>query len=203
MAIDNGAPSGRREKSGLSVLIAEGRCVVGTLVLLARNEIALPVDNVGREVGFADGSRSEVYRETAMRKRQYPGLVLLVVRFRLRFIGTSRLAHWLFRLESLLNTLLFAAHRGFQTKLWLTDRKTWFYRGIYEWEGEEAAVEYAETLRVVLRPWVQRGSFAYRIIRDLSRVEYLDGAEMEKPPGRDAAWAAAVGHAAASADEPR
>jgi hypothetical protein len=176
---------------------------VSTVLLLAHNEIALPDDNVGRVVGFGDGTRSQVYRETAMRKRRREGLVLLVVRFRLRFIGSSRLAHWLFRLESIMNTVLFAAHRGFQTKLWLTDRRTWFYRGIYEWEGEEAAVEYAETLRVVLRPWVQRGSFAYRLIRDRSRVEYLEGAEMEKRQEPDDAWWAAVGRAEATADESR
>jgi hypothetical protein len=203
MAIDHEPASGRRLKSRLSVLITEMRCVVSTLLLLAQNGIASPVDNVGRYVVFADGTRSEVYRETAMRKRRREGLVLLVVRFRLRFIGSSRLAHWLFRLESIMNTVLFAAQRGFQTKLWLTDRRTWFYRGIYEWVGEEAAIEYAETLRVVLRPWVQRGSFAYRVIRDRSRVEYLDGAEMEKPPEPDDAWSAAVGHAVAIADEPR
>jgi hypothetical protein len=194
--------SGRPAKSWLAVLIAEGRCVASTLVLLAKNEITLPVDNVGRKVVFADGSRSEVYRETAMRKRRYEGLVILVVRFRLRFIGSSRLAHWLFRLESLLNTVLFAAHRGFQTKLWMTDRQTWFYRGIYEWVGEEAAIEYAETLKVVLRPWVQHGSFAYRVIRGRSRVEYLEGAELRERPGPDIAWSAAVGHTAI-ADEPR
>jgi hypothetical protein len=203
MAIDNEPPSGRGAKSRLSVLIAEVRCVWSTLALLAKKEIALPVDNVGRKVIFADGTRSDVYRETAMRKRRRDGLVLLVVRFRLRFIGSSRLAHWLFRLESLLNTVLFAAHRGFQTKLWMTDRQTWFYRGIYEWEGEEAAVEYAETLRVVLRPWVLPGSFAYRVIRDRSRAEYLEGAIRDIPPGPEEAWAVAVGYAAVIADDPR
>ena len=90
--------------------------------------------------------------------------------------------HWLFRLESLLNTVLFAAHRGFQTKLWLTDRDTGYYRGIYEWEGADAAVEYAETLRVVLKPWVQDGSFAYRVIEGQSRDDYLDGAMIATAP---------------------
>jgi len=124
---------GGAAKSRTSVLIAETRCVARTLLLLARNEIGLPKENRARRIVFADRSRSDVYRETAMRRRTHQGLVLIVVRFRLRLIGSSRLAHWLFRLESLFNTLLFAAHRGFQTKLWLTDRDTGYYRGIYEW----------------------------------------------------------------------
>ena len=175
-------------KSWLSVLRVEMRCVLNTLAMLARNEVTLPEPNVGRFVAFADDSRSEVYRETTMRRRRYEGLVLIAVRFRLRLIGTSRIMHWLFRLESLLNTVLFAAHRGFQTKLWLTDRDTGYYRGIYEWEGADAAVEYAETLRVVLKPWVQDGSFAYRVIEGQSRDNYLDGAMIAQPLPTENGW---------------
>jgi hypothetical protein len=175
-------------KRRLSVLFAEVRCVLKTLAMLAGNEITLPEPNVGRVVRFADGSRSEVYRETAMRLRRHEGLVLIAVRFRLRLIGSSRIMHWLFRIESLLNTVLFAAHRGFQTKLWLTDHDTGYYRGIYEWEGAEAAVEYAETLRVVLKPWVQEGSFAYRVIEDQSRDRYLNGSMSAQSPGPEDGW---------------
>jgi len=165
----------KERRKTFDVLIAELRCVVGTLVLLLRRALALPRRRVGSVVPFADDTRSRVYRETVMRRRVYDDLVLITVRFRLRFIGRSRLGHWLFRRESILNTLLFAAHAGFQTKLWLTDAETGFYRGIYEWKGRDAAEEYAEMLRVVLRPWVVTGSFAYRIIEGWSRDAYLEG----------------------------
>ena len=162
-------------KSWYSVVRIEARCVFSTLLMLARHEIAMPRGNVGRTMRFADGTASEVYRETAMRQRQPDEFVLLAVRFRLRFIGDSRLMHFLFRVESLLNTVLFAAHPGFQTKLWLTDRITGYYRGIYEWRERPAAIDYLETLRVVLAPWVESGSFAYEVIEDISRHDYLDG----------------------------
>jgi len=171
-----------------SVVLAEMRCVSSTLVLLARHEIVLPKGNVGLTVKFADGTRSTIYRETAMRRRRFDDLVLLAVRFRLRFIGVSGLAHFLFRVESLLNTLLFAAHRGFQTKLWLTDRLTGYYRGIYEWKGPAPAMDYLETLRVVLAPWVQSGSFAYEVIEDVSRDEYLEGLLPVDKGGWSGAW---------------
>ena len=161
-------------KGAFSVLLIETSCVLRTLWLLIRNRIAQPRANVRRPIVFADGTRSVVYRETAMRARHLDNLVLIVVRFRLRIIGSSRVAHWLFRVESLLNTLLFAAHPGFETKLWLTDRQTGYYRGIYEWRGHREADEYAETLRVVLRPWVERGSFAYQVIEGVSRADYLN-----------------------------
>jgi hypothetical protein len=175
-------------KPWYTVVLAETRCVSSTLLMLARHEVELPKGNVGRAVWFADGRGSEVYRETAMRPRQHDDLVLLAVRFRLRFIGVSRLAHYVFRVESLLNTLLFAAHRGFQTKLWLTDRLTGNYRGISEWKGRAAAIDYLETLRVVLSTWVQRGSFAYEVIENVSRDEYLHGLLPDDEGRSSGAW---------------
>jgi hypothetical protein len=143
---------------------------------------------VGRSIVFADGTRSVVYRETTMRARHHDNLVLIVVRFRLHLIGASRVAHWLFRVESLLNTLLFAAHPGFETKLWLTDRQTGYYRGVYEWRGHPEAVEYAETLRVVLRPWVERGSFDYQVVEGVSRADYLNGVSTEPAHRSGEGW---------------
>jgi len=168
-----------------SVLLAETRCVSRTLVMLARNEVTMPTGNLGRTIRFADGTASQIYRETATGPTRADDLVLLAVRFRLRFIGMSRFWHFAFRVESLLNTVLFAAHRGFHTKLWLTDRETGFYRGIYEWRGRDAAFEYLETLRVVLTPWAQTGSFAYEVVEGVSREDYVDGCV---PAGWNATW---------------
>jgi len=166
---------GRTRKSVLSVLAIEIRCAISTLGLIARGKLAQPKDLVDSHIEFADGSISRIYRETTMRDLETTPQVILGVRLRLRFIGSSRLGHALFRFESLFNTLLFAAHRGFHSKLWLTDPATDYYRGIYEWEDEESAIEYAETLRIVLAPWVETGSFAYRIMSGLSRPDFLEG----------------------------
>ena len=162
-------------KSVLSVLAIEIRCVASTLGLIFRHKLAQPTDLVDAHVVFGDGSVSRIYRETSMRDLETTPQVVMAVRFRLKFIGSSRLGHALFRFESLFNTLLFAAHRGFHSKLWLTDRTTDFYRGIYEWEDEESAIDYVETLRIVLAPWVQPGSFAYRIVNGVTRPDFLEG----------------------------
>jgi len=162
-------------KSALTVLAIEIRCAISTLGLIARCKLAQPTDLVGSHIEFADGSVSRIYRETSMRDLPTRPQVMLAVRFRLRFIGSSRLLHALFRVESLFNTLLFAAHRGFLSKLWLTDPAMDCYRGIYEWENNESALEYAETLQIVLTPWVERGSFAYRIMNGVSRPDFLEG----------------------------
>jgi hypothetical protein len=159
----------------MTVFRVEFKCALRTLSLLLRDQIRMPNDLVGRELVFADGTRSAIFRETERRGVRTRQRVMLVVRFRLRLIGSSRAAHALFRFESVFNTLLFAAHRGFHTKLWLTDRTTDYYRGIYEWQDAESAVAYAEALRVVLSPWAQTGSFAFRVIDGVPRSEFLDG----------------------------
>jgi hypothetical protein len=173
----------------MTVVRAEFRCVLTTLSLLVRGQISMPREMVGREIVFADGTRSEIYRETAIRDVGTSPRVMLAVRFRLRLIGSSRVGHALFRFESLFNTLLFAAHRGFHTKLWLTDRETNYYRGIYEWRDAESAAAYAEVLRVVLSPWVQKGSFAYRVIDRTQRREFLEGQVVPESSGpREDLW---------------
>ena len=177
-----------KAKSRSSVLAAELRCILGTLGLILSRVLAMPRHNVGAVVRFGDGSHSRIYRETAMRQPAGDDLVLIAVTFRLRLLGRSRFAHWLFRRESLLNTFLFAAHTGFHSKLWLTDLETGFYRGIYEWQGRDAAQEYAETLRVVLHPWVLNGSFDYRIIEGASRAEYLEGSPGSEAVRGDDGW---------------
>jgi hypothetical protein len=159
----------------MTVVGAEFRCALSTLFLLVRGQIRMPRQMVSREILFADGTRSAIYRETAIRDVGTSPQVMLTVRFRLRLIGSSTVGHALFRFESLFNTLLFAAHRGFHTKLWLTDRATDYYRGIYEWQDAESAAAYAEILRVVLFPWVQTGSFAYRVTDGMQRPEFLEG----------------------------
>jgi hypothetical protein len=182
-----GSSQNHVRKSVLSVLAIETRCAISTLGLVIRRRLGQPNDLVDSHIGFADGSVSRIYRETSMRGISTTPHVMLAVRFRLRCIGSSRLGHALFRFESLFNTLLFAAHLGFHSKLWLTDRTTGYYRGIYEWEDSESALDYAETLRIVLAPWVQRGSFAYRIMIGVSRPDFLEG-RFPYPVQEDDRW---------------
>jgi hypothetical protein len=179
---------GAVEQPRSRVLATEIRCVLATLVMLARGQIRMLTAEVGRRVRFSDGTTSVIYRETAMRRRMSDRPVIIVVGFRLRLIGISPFWHALFRFESLFNTLLFAAHPGFQTKLWMTDRDTGIYRGLYEWNGMEAAVAYVETLRTVLRPWVETGSFAYRIVPFSDRDRFLDGGYPSSDGDRDGWW---------------
>jgi hypothetical protein len=79
----------------------------------------------------------------------------------------------LFRIESLANTLLFAGFPGFRSKLWLTDEQTGIYRGVYQWDDADLAVDYATTLCALLRLVCVPGSIRFHAEPGIVRDAYL------------------------------
>lgn len=159
--------------------------------LLVRGRLRQPARHVGRQLRFADGSSSRVYRETVYRGPPTRQPALLVVQFQLRLIGRSRVLHALFRAESIANTPLFAGFPGFRTKLWASDRHTGVYRGVYEWDGVQPAVSYATTLTALLRLGSVPGSVKFHVEPGVRRDDFLrdpDLAGPTPPAGPDRWW---------------
>ncbi len=146
---------------------AGARCVVTSAAMLARGEVRLRRDDVGRVVRFADGSRAPVYRETVV-GRDAAEPCFLAVAFRLRAVRGER-GHALFRAESLLNTPLFVGFPGFVSKLWLAADDRGRYRGLYEWDGPDRAERYARSLWQVLALVSERGTIGYRVVPGAGR----------------------------------
>jgi hypothetical protein len=165
-----------------------GRCVLRSATLLLRRELRLPRENVGRVLLFADGSSARVYRET-VRTGATRDPCVLVVGFRLRFVRGR--GHAWFRVESILNTPLFAGFPGFASKLWMAHDGHGTYRGVYEWDGAERAERYARSLWRVLELGCEDGSIGFRVLPGLRRdaviedPSLLDGLVPEEP---DAWW---------------
>lgn len=155
-------------RSLFSVCAAFARSAWHTAVLGARRWLRLSPEHVGLWLHFADGTRGRVYRETVNRGPRHSQPSLLVVAFRLRGVGHSRVAHRLFRAESLLNTPLFAGFPGFRSKLWLTDPVSAIYRGVYEWDGPEQATAYAQTLVKLLALVSVPGSVTFHVEPDVT-----------------------------------
>lgn len=149
---------------------AVARCVVRSFVMLARRQVHLPKDNVGRILQFADGSTSRVYRETAVGAAPSEPCVL-VVAFKLRLVRGA--VHRLFEAESVLNTPLFVGFPGFVSKLWCAHDSRGIYRGFYEWDGAERARHYASALWRVLELVSVPGSISYKVLPGLRRDEAL------------------------------
>jgi hypothetical protein len=128
---------------------------------------------VGRRVWFADGTSATVYRETVIQRAPPADPTVVVVGFRLRKVR-SDWAHLLFRVESELNTVLFAGFDGLVSKLWMRHDQHHTYRGIYQWDGPDLAVSYVKALWWVLALASEPGSIHYAVLPGLLRDDVLD-----------------------------
>lgn len=172
-----------RAKSWLAV----AKCVGTSAAMLARRQVQLPAENVGRLLRFADGSTARVYRETAVARQPAMEPCVLVVTFTLRLVRGR--AHRFFEAESLLNTPLFVGFPGFVSKLWCAHDTFGAYRGLYEWDGAERARSYAAALWRVLELVSVPGSISYKVLPGLRRDEVLaDPARMQAASHPEHAW---------------
>jgi hypothetical protein len=121
------------------------RCAARTTGMLTHHRLRLPEHHLGMRIAFADGSTGLVYRETVADGYAVEDPVVLVVEFQLKVLSSAA-GHAYFRAVSLLNTPLFAGFAGFRSKLWLAADERGRYRGIYQWDGAEAALEYVHAL---------------------------------------------------------
>jgi hypothetical protein len=140
--------------------------------LLGRRRIRQPVAFLGRRIFFADGSDAVVYRETSIERPSPRSPAVLVVGFRLRHVH-RRWGHALFRLESELNTVLFAGFPGLVSKLWLRHDQHDLYRGLYQWDDPDLAVAYIRALWWVLALVSEPASIQYAVLPGLCRDEVL------------------------------
>ena len=162
-----------------------GGCIARTATLLGRHRLHLPKDHLGMRLTFADGSTATVYRETVARQEAVDPAVL-VVEFRLRMLnGHAGQAY--FRAVSMLNTPLFAGFAGFRSKLWLAADERDRYRGLYQWEGADAAVEYVRALWWPLALVSDPRSIHYRILGNVRRDDVLSLA-VPLPEPNDQWW---------------
>lgn len=176
------------------VLVLVARSALVTLGMLVRGRIRQPRERVGSAVVFPDGTRSVVFRETRVANGSRRQPVVLVVEFRLRFIGPSgRVLHAAFRRLCVINTPLFAGFHGFSTKLWMVDPETSGYRGLYQWDGAEEAEVYASALAKILRPLCARGSVRWTVLPGLVLEDYLAGLRQPGPTSRPSREDAVVG----------
>lgn len=148
------------------------RCAWRLSGLVARRRIHEPAGNVGRRISFADGTTATVYRETVIDRPPPSKPAVLVVCFRLRHIQDERM-HALFRIESELNTILFAGFPGLISKLWLTHDQNGVYRGLYQWDDPDLAVSYVCAMWWALAVVSEPESIRYKVLPGIWREHLL------------------------------
>ncbi len=155
----------------LRAMDALGGCIGRTAAMLFHEQLHEPTDKIDREVLWADGTTSRVYRETVADHGPVEPCTLLV-RFRLR--GVRRPAvHAVFRFLSEVNTVLFAGFPGFVSKLWFAADEDGVYRGVYDWDGVAAAHAYVRALWWALMVVSVRSSIEHVVVPGVRRDEFL------------------------------
>lgn len=152
-------------------IIAIAHCIVTSIWLVLTGRIHQPRDRVGIRLRFADGSAADIYRETVVDASAPAEPVVLIVEFRLRAV--HGFSHRIFRWESLLNTPLFVGFEGFVSKLWLAHDGNEVYRGIYEWDGAQAANSYVGALKWILGLVCVPGSIHHWVVGHSNRDQWL------------------------------
>jgi hypothetical protein len=142
------------------------------VALLARRRVLHPIGRLGLRFTFADGTAAAVYRETVIERPPTAEPAVLIVGFRLRLLHGDR-AHAAFRVESWLNTVLFAGFPGLVSKLWCRHDEGELYRGVYEWDGPALAHEYVQALSWVLNLVSVPGSVHYVVLPGLRCADLL------------------------------
>ena len=153
-----------------------------------RHQLIQPSEHLGAKLAFADGTTSSVFRETRTVGTTTEEPTLLVIRFRLALLDDLVPLHLGFRHECVLHTPLFAGFPGFRAKLWLDDRDTRMYRGVYQWGGFEPAVAYAGRMVGLLAPFSTRDTARFHAVRGLRLSEYLSDPDATAGGASDDWW---------------
>lgn len=168
------------ERPGRLVL----RSLRSFLRLARRHELRLAAGRLGDGYRLFDGRVYRVFRETVREPAAAErGASVIEVCFRLRFAGSSRVAHALFQRACILTTPFWSGFAGFATKLWMVEPQTGAYAGIYQWGEPATARAYLAVLLPVLRVVSVRGSVAYELHPDTRLAEFLVSREPQPARG--------------------
>jgi hypothetical protein len=148
--------------------------LVNYIRLVSSNSLHLHRDRLGKLYKVAEGGTYAIFRETISNKKILDKSVVLIVGFRLRFINSNPILHWLFQRVCILTTPFWSGFYGFRVKLWMVDPETKNYLGIYEWYGAENAQVYVNALVRILGPLSTKGSVWYELNTDMKLDKYLE-----------------------------
>lgn len=134
--------------------------------LIADGCMRLNRESVGRRYevdGTYEAFTYEVFRDTECDDGTASPPTVLIVGFRLRWIGSNELLHWAFQRICILTTPFWSGFPGFRVKLWMVDPQSKDYLGIYEWAGAENAQRYVDWLVNILLPLSTKGSVWFEL----------------------------------------
>lgn len=149
--------------------------------LVVRGSIHKRKDRIGETYSTDRGGKYCIFLDTNSFDHTTDPSAVLVVGFRLRWIGSNRVLHKIFRHICIASTPIWSGFPGYRVKLWMVDYATENYLGIYEWAGKKNASAYAEWLTRLLRSLSTKGSVWYEVYPGRNIDSYLEQHNVAEP----------------------
>lgn len=149
--------------------------------LLIRRRLHLHRERLGYAYEITGRSLYSIFRETVNTHCLQQENVVLVVGFRLKWIGSNPFFHWLFQRVCIITTPFWSGLPGFHVKLWMVDQSTKNYSGIYEWKGEKHAQQYVKALIRVLDKVSVKGSVWYSLYPGIKLETFMSPVSQGQP----------------------
>lgn len=158
----------------MDVFILAANSVLRFLSLAFGGQLYLSRKRLGTLYKVEKAGDYGIFRKTVSRKNTGEPECVLIVGFRLKFIGGNPFFHYLFQRLCILTTPFWSGFNGFRVKLWMVTPKSKNYLGIYKWEGSKNAQTYVEVLVKVLKPLSTKNSVWYKLYPNQNFESYLN-----------------------------
>jgi hypothetical protein len=131
-----------------------------TLLLFITGMVHFIKEDVGKEFIAPDGMRFIIFRHVIiLRKSLGIPCVLFTVRFQLKNMCASRNISF-----SKIPMMVLIGFKGFCSKYWMFDEETGICQGVYEWQTEKDAENYAKSIAMrFMKGRSVEGSVSYSI----------------------------------------
>lgn len=143
------------------------------LILLSKGALFLEAKRIGKTYTIQNHGNYTVFRETVNKTHLNNEEHVLVVGFTLRMINQNTFFHWLFQKVCILTTPFWSGFSGFAVKLWLVDKETKNYLGVYKWQGLQNSKVYCSVLLPILKLVSKKGSVWTQIHSDQLFTSFL------------------------------
>ena len=144
--------------------------IIRAIYYLIISKLQFPSTYTNKIVRTDDGKEFKIFRHMHLKSNgQSENNAIFIVRFKFK-----KFSHNTNIRLSRIPILLIAGFPGFRDKLWMIDRKTDYWQGIYQWKNLEAIENYKKSFVLgLMNKRAIHDSISYNIIKDRNIDDYL------------------------------
>ena len=129
-----------------------------------------PAHFCGKTIKMEDGLKFKIFRHMRLRKKTGPDtIVIFIVRFKFK-----KYSHETNIKVSRIPIPLIGGFPGFRDKVWMIDRETGFWQGVYQWDDVQSIEKYKKSVVLaMMNKRAVKDSLSYKTIPGICIEDYL------------------------------